>query len=571
MCHRITQLIVLATCVVLWGSANILAQESPNPVEKAPEQQAPTETPAETPAEAPAAAPAEASAEKPAENPPAAPAEAPAEKPAEAPTEAPAEAPAEKPAETPAAAAPAAAQAATEAPAKSYDTFEMKSAPMEINVDADATLWSEELTPIRLSVKQWSVLRVESVVAHGQRVKKGDIIVSFEMEDYNERVQDARLEMELAKLNYQKAKFQQAATLATAKMDAEVSRRKREEALDRWTFTKENDYELTRKTHQATFEDAEFALESQKTELSQLEKMYEADELVEETEELVLRRQRRAVQAAELAFERAKAKYEWNTTRAYDRFIRGEKEKLDRELVAIDLEVAIIDPNLKILEISEKQAEIAFRKAQKKFDELLADAAILQYRAPCDGVVIYGAFENGAWEGLTKWKSLLKKGGVLQANAWAMTIVNPSKMTLSLSIPEREFSKIQSGATGFFVPNAYPEAELRAKITNIADIPDGERYLAWASVEADASLKLFPGMRGKTTFAAIRKSNALLVPPSAIGRDDDMCRYVYILDKETKKPVRRNVKVGLKYNENFEILDGLEAGMSVLKNYKDAE
>ena len=49
-----------------------------------------------------------------------------------------------------------------------------------------------------------------------------------------------------------------------------------------------------------------FNLDYEKDELDQLEKMYKADDLTEETEEIVLKRQRNAVEFAEFSLENAK-------------------------------------------------------------------------------------------------------------------------------------------------------------------------------------------------------------------------------------------------------------------------
>ena len=49
-----------------------------------------------------------------------------------------------------------------------------------------------------------------------------------------------------------------------------------------------------------------FMLDYEKDELEQLEKMYEADDLTEETEEIVLKRQRNSVEFAEFSLENAK-------------------------------------------------------------------------------------------------------------------------------------------------------------------------------------------------------------------------------------------------------------------------
>ena len=50
----------------------------------------------------------------------------------------------------------------------------------------------------------------------------------------------------------------------------------------------------------------DFMLNYEQDELTQLEKMYEADDLTEETEEIVLKRQRNSVEFAEFSLESAR-------------------------------------------------------------------------------------------------------------------------------------------------------------------------------------------------------------------------------------------------------------------------
>ena len=114
--------------------------------------------------------------------------------------------------------------------------------------------------------------------------------------------------------------------------------------------------------------------------------------------------------------------------------------------------------------------------------------------------------------------------------------------------------------------------EIPATVKKISSVIAGTEYLAFAAVEPAAGARLIPGMKGKITIAAVRKSNALLIPEATAARDDNNFeRYVYVLDESKNEPVRRTVKVGMKLNGKLEILDGLEAGMKVLEDPATAE
>ena len=532
-------------------------------------------------------APAEsgsADAAKPAEN--AAPAaEA---KPAEAQPAAAAEKPAEvKPAETkpaeakPAEAKPAEAKPAETKPAdakpaepkkeeKKYETETLKSEPLELDFEAEAVLWSEENTPVKITIKQGTVLKVKTAVPHGQMVRKGDTLVTFDTEDYKTKLAEKKLELQLARLNHKKAKLQLELARKESAWNKEVVQRSKGEAEDEAAFTAKYDFEFLKRLYPMRLKEAEMNYEAQKSELEQLEKMYKADDMTDETEEMVLRRQRRAVEVASFNLDIAKARFEWMDTRGYNRLVRDEKEDVRSKLAAIDTKIALLEPNEKILELEAQKAEMAMKKQEKEFHELEADGKAMKCVAPCDGMVFYGVLHNGKWDGFQKVSEVLQADEKLPADTEFLTIVNPQKVFLKLTLKEETFSMAAVGQKGFFQLKAYPERELPVVMNSLKDIPQAGTYEATATVTLDPAMKAFPGMRGVATLFAARKTNTLFVPESAVGRDTDLRRFVYVLNKDKNEPEKRFVQVGRKQKDRVEILDGLDPGMEVLKDCKKA-
>ena len=531
-------------------------------------------------------APAEsgsADAAKPAENAaPAAEAKPAEAKPAEAkPAEtAPAEVkPAEtKPAETkPAEAKPAETKPAEAKPAepkkeeKKYETETLKSEPLELDFEAEAVLWSEENTPVKITIKQGTVLKVKTAVPHGQMVRKGDTLVTFDTEDYKTKLAEKKLELQLARLNHQKAKLQLELARKESAWNKEVVQRSKGEAEDEAAFTAKYDFEFLKRLYPMRLKEAEMNYEAQKSELEQLEKMYKADDMTDETEEFVLKRQRRALEVASFNLDVAKARFEWMDTRGYNRMIRGEKEEVRSKLASIDTKIALLEPNEKILELEAQKAEMAQKKLEKEFRELEADGKAMKCVAPCDGMVFYGVFHNGKWEGFQKVSEVLQPDEKVPADTEFLTIVNPQKVFLKLSVKEESFSMAAVGQKGFFQLKAYPERELPVVMNSLNDIPQAGSYEATATVTLDPAMKAFPGMRGLATLFAARKTNTLFVPESAVGRDTDLRRFVFVLNKDKNEPEKRFVQVGRKQKDRIEILDGLDPGMEVLKDYKKAD
>lgn len=557
----IGKICVCGMLVFCLGWNALYGEETPPPEKKNPPvEEKVVETPQDTPsAEGTENVPAEKVVEKPVEN-----VEKPAEKPAEKPVEKPVAKASEKPQDAPP--TTPSSQSATPVVEKKYDTVEVKSAPLKVDVTAEALFWPEEVTPIQFSVKAWKTLKVKSAVAHGQVVRKGDRLVTLDLEEYQTQLEDKRLELELARLNYQKTVIQQKMREQVAHWDAIVLKRSREETIDKSEFTKKWDFSLIKRGYERDYKDAEFALESQRKELEQLEKMYLADDLADATEEIVLKRQRRYVDAAEFNLERAKARFEWMNTRMYPRYIRNEGESLQRELARIDTAIAQIDPERKVAEIQAKIEAIKLQKLEKEFALLEADGKILECLAPCDGVVVYGTLENGKWENFEKVRGFLKPEGTILANQPFLAIANAQKCTLLASFAEKDFAFLRAGCQGFFQPNPYPNEEVAVMLTSFQDFPVAGTCQGKIVCQWNPALKCSVGMKGKVTLFAVRKTNAILLPESAVGREENLSRFVYFYDKEKKELVKRTVKVGIRQKEKVEIVDGLDVGMQVLKD-----
>lgn len=525
----------------------------------------------ETPETVPAEPPKSESEEKKPETPEAAPAEPPKSETAAPAAETPsAEAPKSETA-PPAAPAEPPKPAAPEKSEKKYETLTLKSSPLSINTELDATLWTPEYEILQAKTKVWESLKVKTVLPHGHFVKKGELLISFEREDYEKELENARRNLEMSRLNFQKTKISNDLLKKYREMDEEDIKLSREQLEKEFKHVQKWDYDLVKRSYEDQMKAAQTALENEQEELRQLEKMYRDNDLREETEEIVLRRQRRVVEVAQLNLDRVTARHEWVMAETYPLFLRNYPRSYPRLVWQQDAETETRPLEQRISEILFRQAEVNLEQAEKRFQELEADGKSLAIHAPRDGYIYYGSFAEGTWENYARIKPQMLEGESVQANRPIMTIVGSSELVLHGNVAEKDFSKVLTGQKGFFVPNAFPEAEFPVKLTSLSEIPVAAgTFAAVLSVESGGELpKVYPGMRGKVTLASIRKSNALMVPETAVGRNDAMQRCVYILKDGT--PQQRVVKIGRTADKKMEILDGLESGMEIVKTYTSVE
>ncbi len=454
---------------------------------------------------------------------------------------------------------------------KNYKTLEIKSSPLKVNVDTAAIVWSEELQAVRLVPKTWTKFIVESVVEHGRRVKKGDVILRFKREDYDRLVKDTALEVEVATATYQRSlNLQKVADVnfAITKKNLEWKKFFRRKA---WEVNSTKDLDHNTQAIFLSMDSSIQAYENQKAELEQLSRMYEAEELTEQSEEIVLKRQRLAVKNAELELERAKARFEWKKEMIIPRMKEELKDEFDKEMAQIDADIANLKYTERVTAAERKQADIAHQKVLEKWNDLKTDEKWFEIKAECDGIALYGALENGMWNNYAKSALMLVPGMEVTQKTSLMTVVNTEKMFLKFTVAEGNYAKLTSRQRGYFVANSLPDVEIPSQITEIGVVPLGTEYSGSASIELEPRVNLIPGLKGKMTVAAVRKTNAIMIPATAIERDDELKRFVYVLEENQETPTRRMVKVGIKQGNQVEILDGLAAGMKIIEDAKTVE
>ncbi len=199
----------------------------------------------------------------------------------------------QKTAAEPAAAPPAAAQ-----PAAASGTLKVKPEPFKIEVEMSGVFEADQAAPVALRTKSWSDLTVLKAVPHGKRVQKGETLVWLDMEGIDEQLHDAEQGLRLSKLALQLATTELESTKTTLPMDLEsVARTKKIADEDLNYFLKIN-RSFLEESAQFSLKSSAQSLEYSEEELKQLEKMYNADDLTEETEEIVLKRARNEVEQA---------------------------------------------------------------------------------------------------------------------------------------------------------------------------------------------------------------------------------------------------------------------------------
>lgn len=460
-----------------------------------------------------------------------------------------------------------------EEPKSKYETIEIKASKLKVVEDFSACIIPEEITPISLNVTEWSnSFRVLSVKPHGSKVSKGERLIELDLEAYDNALADLRRSVKGLEITFQKAE----AAIEAARKNNEIDLLQVKQGIDRNKETWKHFWDVEWPTKLESIElNAQLTktrLDAQREEFNQLKKMFEADDLVEHEEEFLLKRQKLELEIAEFNYKIAVEKY--NRTKAVElpQSEQDNKQKYERLLSVWEASLKVAPLAIKEAELEFEGQKVALERARAKLAKMEKQRALLECRAPADGFFLYGSFENNKYVGFDVNRVLLKPEGLLPLKKTFAVIVSGTSEA-SITIPEKLWSSMDNGFKGWFTLNAYPNDELMVTLKSFTDYPVAEgEYQGTVKINGDIpnTVKLLPGMKGKVKLVLKDKSKAITIPQTALGREGYTTeRFVYVLKGD--KVVKRVVKTGSTVEKNIEIVDGLESGEKVVKDWTKVE
>ena len=452
-------------------------------------------------------------------------------------------------------------------------TVSVKKERFSIEVKLNGVFAAKKGTEIAIEPESWSTYMVLKAVEHGTKVKKGDLLIACDSEKIDEALENARRDFQIADLAFkQKVAEYELIKKFTPMEFAELKRSHKWSKEDEAYFW-EKSLPLQKESLEMSFEYSKFNLEYTKEELRQLEKMYKADDLTEETEEIILKRARESVKQAEFYFKQAKARYEREKATLMPRELQERKERSKRREMGYSVAEKLFPMLVKQRELEMAKAKIAHEKAKEKLEDLAADRKWMTIKAPCGGTVYYGTCIHGKWANASSVASKLKPNGKLAAKEVLLTILQEGPLRVEADFSEKELRDVREGIKGSVKPTAYPDMKLEGIVNRVVPLPSAgtsfHTELNLARHSEDALLR--PGMTCCVELASYEKKNALTLPPKSIKIDEETDKpYVYLV-KEGKEPRRREITVGRKTAKAVEILKGLAEGDKVLESPPNGE
>ena len=450
-------------------------------------------------------------------------------------------------------------------------TFPVKQELLFVDLPVKGHLEAETMHELMLKPDSWSMFQVVKAIPHGARVNKGDQLVWLDMTKIDDAIKDSESAQVLADVAHRMAVVDLAYYEKLYPLEAAAAEEAKKNADDDLKHFMEKDKALAYEGAEQQFKQTQHQLEYTQEELKQLEKMYKAKDLTDDTEELILKRQRRAVDNMKFYLKMAEVSHERQLQADLPRRERSVIDATRRADLAYEKTKITHPMQLQQRKLQLEQAVRERRKAVERLDKLKKDREMMTITAPAPGIVYYGRCVKGQFPGAAGIEQMLQPSGNLPPNQVFMTIVDPSKLVIRANVEEKDRQSVKDGQTGKAAVNAFPDWKFPAKLGTLADVPgpNGGFDATLAIDRADGFDQLRPGMGVTTKLRVYKKDNALVVPESAVFKEDDDedQRYVYVSLKKDGKYTseKRPVTVGRKSGSKVEILQGLAAGDQILQ------
>jgi multidrug efflux pump subunit AcrA (membrane-fusion protein) len=450
------------------------------------------------------------------------------------------------------------------------ETVTVRRAPLGEKLELKGAVEPRQSTEVVLEFEAWrGDLEVLETFAGGM-VVKGQTLLRLETKEYARQLSDAERDLALARLAFDRRQKDEALAereRAIAREEAARSARDTQENLDRFEKTE----------RQIRLDEAEFnvegtriRLQNDKEELDQLEKMYSEDDLTEETEEIVLKRTRRNYERFLRSFEWQKVRTAWWMKDIVERQhpeLMENARKAALKLERLDA-VARLDDERRSIETAKAKEELD-RKAEH-VDKLRRDGALFEVKAPVAGMALAAAFRGGAWEGLDpgpepRWRvgEQVKAGNVLY------TVFDPKALRVRTTVKEEDLSRVSAGLLCTLKTPVTGKAGLEGEVEWLGEYPSKGVYGVLVRLKTEEG-RLRAGNACTIEIASKDDTPVLSVPASCLkAGEEEGTAVLFVVSEAGVTPT--TVKVGRKVAGRVEILEGVDAGVRVLKTPPKAE
>jgi len=440
-------------------------------------------------------------------------------------------------------------------------TLEMK--PFFTAHSFPATILPEQSVPIRIDAEKWTDFQILTIADHGSSVKKDQPLLTFDTEEIDKALADTRRAISTETLSLAQAELDLATLEKTVPEELARLKLGAEEAAEELAYFTATSRKSEEESAGFDLKRSEQILASYQEELKQLLQMYEADDLTEDTEEIILEKQRDSVEAAEFALRMEVLNHKRSMEVAIPR--KAVKLTQGRDDSALQLDKATKDMprsiELKKLEIAGLKTSLERNK--QSLAEMVKDRGLFEIKAPADGLFYHGSIEDGKWTTGEMIKTLVTEGKPPVRTNIATFIPATSKLTLHAFLDQATAQVLPAEAKGTAHLPGRSDIVIPVSLKSVSPTPNPDlTHSATFTPEWPENAKPSPGETVEIHLVSYAAEKAIAVPTKALEYGPGGWTIeVKLADGKTEHgPVTR----GRSSAEETEITAGLEAGQVVI-------
>lgn len=264
----------------------------------------------------------------------------------------------------------------------------------------------------------------------------------------------------------------------------------------------------------------------------------------EENPRLAVRQAESAVQVAEATLARA---------RVAASYASSELERA-RNLVKSG---GITDKDLKAAELAEQDSRAQTQLAMAQLEQAKAalDTARKHLRDTAIRALVAGVIQ----------KKYVNPGAYVEPATMVFALVDNRRLELESQVASSDLAPIRPGQKATFTVNSFPGQTFEGRVIEINPGVDADTRSAKVRIQvSNEGGKLKSGMFAQGEILTGVEARAVIVPATAVYRDDRSAKTSYVFVMENGKAARREVRIGRERETTLEIAAGLKPGDALI-------
>ncbi|MEY3897504.1 MAG: hypothetical protein RLZZ214_3025, partial [Verrucomicrobiota bacterium] len=395
-------------------------------------------------------------------------------------------------------------------------TIELRPFSIEKSFTA-AALPGGDCALLKIEPKAWTDFKITRVAEHGAKVSKGDVLIRFDSEDIDRKIEDTRREIASGALALAQAEVESKFLQETAPNKLETVRRAAEIAREENTYFTQIRRKASEESASQSLKRSEQILANQREELKQLSKMYEADDITENTEEIILVRQQDAVAAAEFALRMETLDHKRTLGVTLPREAKTLADSERDTAISLKKAETEIPRSIELGKLALDALKTTHQRARQSLTELEADRGLFEFKAAADGTFYHGAIENGRWLTGDSIKNLVLQGRPPLHAAFATFVPGAAKLGLVAFLDEATARALKPDLTGTAGLTGREEVEIPVKILQISAAPNpGGSYRVDLAATWPREPLAVTGATAQIRLISYQQAAAIALPSKAL-------------------------------------------------------